>query len=126
MASPAVTLYGIPNCDTVKKSRAWLAQHGVAVRFFDFRTDGVPADHLQRWVAALGRDALINRRGTTWRQLTGAEQAGVVDDASAVALLTAHPSAIRRPVIEWSDRPHGVTAGFVPDDWLQRLRADQY
>lgn len=125
MASPAVTLYGISNCDTVKNSRTWLAQHGVAVRFFDFRKNGVPADHLQRWIAALGRDTLVNRRGTTWRKLGGGEQARVVDDASAIALLTAHPSAIRRPVIEWSDRPHQVTVGFVPDDWLARLRPGQ-
>lgn len=122
MAPASVNLYGIPNCDTVKKSRAWLAEHGVAVRFFDFKKTGVPGDHLRRWMAALGQDALINRRGTTWRQLTEDERARAADAAGAQALLTAHPSLIRRPVIEWGDGPSQVTVGYVPDDWLARLR----
>lgn len=121
MVQRPITLYGIPNCDTVKKSRAWLAQHGAAVEFFDFKKRGVPADHLQRWIAAAGWETVLNRRGSTWRTLDAAAQAAVVDAASARALLLAHPSAIRRPVIEWGDAAGAVTVGFVPDDWLARL-----
>lgn len=63
-----VTLYGIPNCDTVKKARAWLADHGVAYQFHDFKKQGVPESHLDRWIAELGWDILINTKGTTWRK----------------------------------------------------------
>lgn len=125
MVQRAVTLYGIPNCDTVKKSRAWLAQHGVEAEFFDFKRRGVPADHLERWLDAVGWDALVNRRGGTWRKLDASAQAAVVDAASARALLLAHPSAIKRPVIEWGDAAGAVTVGFVPDDWLARIAVDQ-
>lgn len=125
MVQRAVTLYGIPNCDTVKKSRAWLAQHGVEAEFFDFKQRGVPSDHLRHWLDAVGSDGLVNRRGSTWRKLDAREQAAVVDAASAEALLLAHPSAIKRPVIEWGDAAGAVTVGFVPDDWLVRIAADQ-
>jgi len=121
MTPPSVTLYGIANCDTVKKSRAWLAEHGVAVRFHDFKKAGVPPDRLPRWMDALGWEKLLNRQGTTWRQLDAATQAAVVDAPSAGALLQGHASAIRRPVIEWSAGEPAVTVGFAPADWLQRL-----
>ena len=118
MSAP-VTLYGIPNCDTVKKARAWLAGHGVDVAFHDFKKQGVPPDHLARWIAAAGWEKVLNRQGTTWRKLDAAAQAGVHDAASAAALLEQQPSAIKRPVVEWSDG--GVTVGFAPADWERRL-----
>lgn len=94
------TVYGIPHCDTVKKARRWLEQHGVAHRFHDFKTQGVPPDRLARWIDAVGWQVLVNRRGTTWRRLPAHEQAAIVDAASALAALQAHPSLIKRPVLE--------------------------
>jgi len=118
--STSLTLYGIPNCDTVKKARAWLAEHGVAVQFHDFRKQGVPEDRLDRWLASPGWDKLLNRQGTTWRKLDPASQAAVTDARSARALMLAQPSVIRRPVVEW---PAGtVTVGFDAADWQVRLK----
>ncbi len=111
------TLYGIPNCDTVKKARTWLEGHGVAHAFHDFRKAGVPPQ-LDAWIAALGWEAVLNRKGTTWRKLDPAQQAAVRDAASAAALLRAQPSAIKRPVVEWDDG--SVTVGFAPGDWAAR------
>lgn len=113
-----VTLFGIPNCDTVKKARLWLTQHGVDVRFHDFKKSGVPADHLDAWFAALGWDALLNRRGTTWRGLDEALRAGVVDAASAAQVMQAQPSVIKRPVVEWQDAT--ISVGFDAEAWARR------
>src|SRR6218665_1098319 len=96
------TLYGIPNCDTVKKARTWLETQGVAYAFHDFKKSGVPAQ-LDDWLAQLGWEAVLNRKGTTWRKLDATQQAAVHDAASAAALLRAQPSAIKRPVVEWDD-----------------------
>lgn len=113
-----VTLYGIPNCDTVKKARIWLTDHRIAHTFHDFKKQGVPEGELDRWLAAVGWEKVVNRQGTTWRKLDAAVQAGVVDAASARPVLLAHPSLIKRPVVAW---PAGaVTVGFQPDDWLPR------
>lgn len=102
-AGTPLILWGIPNCDTVKKARADLAEAGWAVEFRDFKKLGVPPQDLARWVAALGWEALLNRQGSTWRKLPQPQQAAVVDAATAVALMTAQPSVIRRPVIDWPD-----------------------
>ena len=115
----SITLYGIPHCDTVKKARAWLAERGAEVRFHDFKKQGVPADHLARWIDAVGWQKVLNRQGTTWRKLDPAAQAAVQDGASAAALLAREASAIKRPVGEW---PEGAgTGGFAADDWARRL-----
>ena len=90
MNPPTMTVYGIPNCDTVKKARAWLSTQGVDYQFHDFKKQGVPAERLPQWIAALGWEKLLNRQGTTWRKLDAAVQAGVQDAASAVALINAH------------------------------------
>ncbi|TSE26537.1 transcriptional regulator, Spx/MgsR family [Tepidimonas sediminis] len=113
-----ITVYGIPNCETVKKARAWLDAQGRAHAFHDFRKQGVPQERLDAWLAALGWEALLNRRGTTWRQLDEATRATVTGAASARALMLARPTVIRRPVVEWSDG--SVTAGFEPDAWQRR------
>lgn len=113
-----ITVYGIPNCATVQKARAWLDAHGRTHTFHDFKKQGVPQARLDAWLAALGWEALLNRRGTTWRQLDETTRAGVTDAASARALMLTRPTVIRRPVVEWSDGQ--VTAGFDPDDWLGR------
>lgn len=111
----AITVYGIPNCDTVKKARAWLDAHGVAYSFHDFRKAGVPEQGLSDWSARLGWDKLVNRQGTTWRKLGPAEQALVQDAASAQALMRSQPSVIKRPVVEWA--PGSVTVGFDQAAW---------
>jgi arsenate reductase len=104
------TLYGIPNCDTVKRARQWLADHGVACDFHDFKKAGVPADRLAAWVAAAGWERVLNRKGTTWRKLDPAQQASVVDAASAQAVMRVEASTIKRPVVEWDDGR--ITVGF--------------
>ena len=105
-----MTLYGIPNCDTVKRARAWLVERGVAHEFHDFKKAGVPEARLDAWLAALGWETLLNRQGTTWRKLPDATREAVIDAASARAVMLAHPSAIKRPVVEWPDGR--VTVGF--------------
>ena len=115
-----ITLHGIPHCDTVKKARAWLAERGVDCVFHDFKRQGVPEQALDHWLSALDWSVLVNRKGTTWRQLDEATRAAVVDAPSARALMLTHASVIKRPVVQW---PNGVTVGFDPDDWTRRLPA---
>ena len=112
-------LYGIPNCDTVKRARDWLASHDVAYAFHDFKKQGVPADRLAAWVASAGWERVLNRKGTTWRKLPEAQLAGVVDAASAQALMRDQASVIKRPVVEWDDGR--ITVGFDADDWEARV-----
>lgn len=110
------TLFGIPNCDTVKRARAWLDANGVPYRFHDFRKNGLPAEALDRWLEAPGWEALVNKRGTTWRQLEPATREAVVDAASARAVLVAHPALIKRPVVEWRPGTE-ATVGFDAGRW---------
>ena len=88
------TVYGITNCDTVKKARAWLDAQGVPYRFHDFKKAGVPADHLAAWMREVGWEKLLNRKGTTWRKLDPAQQSAVGDEASACQLMVSTPSVI--------------------------------
>ena len=119
-----ITVYGIPNCDTVKKARAWLTAHGHAHAFHDFKKQGVPEAELDAWIAALGWVPLLNRAGTTWRQLDGAAKAAVADAASARALMQAQPSVIKRPVVRWGDTPGAaLTVGFSADHFATRAGA---
>jgi Spx/MgsR family transcriptional regulator len=115
-----ITFYGIPNCDTVKKARAWLAEHGIAYRFHDFKKEGVPLAHLDRWIEELGWEKLVNRQGTTWRKLDPAAQAGVTNAASAKKLMLDHVSVIKRPIVEWNAKK--VTAGFDAAAWALHAR----
>ena len=112
---PMTTLYGIPNCDTVKKARAWLAERGIAHVFHDFKKQGVPPGRLQAWVDAAGWERVLNRQGTTWRKLDPLRQAAVVDASSARALMLAEASAIKRPIVEWEDGR--ITVGFDVAAW---------
>lgn len=100
---PRMKLYGIPHCDSVKRARAALAERGTACAFHDFKKSGVPEDRLDAWLDAVGWEKLLNRQGTTWRQLPEAARAAVTDRASARAAMLAHASVIKRPVIEWPD-----------------------
>lgn len=111
----ALTLYGIANCDTVRKARAWLAARGRSVAFHDFRKAGVPEDRLDAWLNAAGWERLLNRKGTTWRALDKGVRDSVVDGASARAVLLAHASTIRRPVVEWPDGR--ISVGFDANEW---------
>lgn len=105
------TLYGISNCDTVKRARAWLAEHGVTYAFHDYKKAGVPEADLRLWVARLGWEALLNRSGTTFRKLPDADKADL-DAERAVVIMLAHPSAIRRPVLV---RGEALEVGFSPE-----------
>lgn len=106
-------LYGIPNCSTVKKARAWLDEHGVAYEFHDYKKQGVDTATLENWLAQMPWEKLVNRAGMTWRGLDDAEKAAVTDNASSAALMQAKPSVIRRPVIVRDNRI--VAVGFDTD-----------
>jgi len=122
MNTPDITLYGITNCDTVKKARAWLTAHGLAYQFHDFKKQGVPAERLTAWLAAAGWERVLNRQGSTWRKLDPAQQQAVSDATSASALLLEHSSAIKRPVVEWRQgNTIDITVGFDAAQWAQRL-----
>ncbi len=113
-----IVLHGIPNCDTVKRARAWLDERGAAYRFHDFKRSGVPPA-LGPWLQHLGWERLLNRQGTTWRKLDPTVQAAVGDADSAGALMRDQPSVIRRPVVDWGDG--SVTVGFDAEAWQRRL-----
>ncbi len=108
------TLFGIKNCDTVKKARRWLDEHGIDYRFHDLRADGLEAKQLQAWITDVGWETLLNRRGTTWRQLPEAEREGV-DAARAARLMLSQPTLIKRPVLDTGKGP--VHVGFKPADY---------
>jgi arsenate reductase (glutaredoxin) len=117
----AITLYGISNCDTVKKARAWLGEQGVDYTFHDFKKAGVPADRLDAWMAAVGWEKVLNRQGTTWRKLEPAQQLRAGNAQGARALMLEQPSVIKRPVVEWAGGT--VTVGFDAASWPSRVRA---
>jgi len=112
-----ITVYGISNCDTVKKARAWLAGQGAAYEFHDFKELGVPAEKLAAWGKAVGWEKLLNREGSTWRKLDVAAQTGIKDAVSAMTLMRAQPSIIKRPVVEWGLEGGATTVGFNPKSW---------
>lgn len=113
--SKITTVYGIPNCDTVKKARSWLSEQGITYQFHDFKKQGVPVERLPQWMQAVGWEKLLNRQGTTWRKLDEATKAAAVDAASAAAVMQEHASTIKRPVVEWADGK--ITVGFKADEW---------
>ncbi|QNP49291.1 arsenate reductase [Diaphorobacter aerolatus] len=122
MSTPTIIIYGIPNCDTVKKARSWLTDQGVNYEFHDFKKQGVPADRLPLWLKAVGRDKLLNTKGTTWRKLDPAVQAQASDDAGAIEVMKEHASVIKRPVVEWQGQASGpVTVGFDVQKWNELI-----
>ncbi|WP_328799405.1 ArsC family reductase [Sandaracinobacteroides hominis] len=106
-----LTIYGIPNCDTMKKARIWLDGAGVAYRFHDYRREGVTEADLRRWCAALGWEKVLNRAGTTFRKLPEADREGL-DADRAIRLMLSQPSMIKRPILEG---PGVLIAGFKPE-----------
>lgn len=107
-----ITVYGIANCDTIRRARKWLEAEGIDHRFHDFRKDGIDRDDIAGWVRELGWEVLLNRRGTTWRKLPEVDRDGL-DEAKAIDLMAAHPAMIKRPVF---DLGHERRVGFTAKD----------
>lgn len=116
---PAVTttLYGIRNCDTMKKAWTWLDEHGVAYEFHDYKKQGIDRQRLEAWVAKLGWEVLLNRAGTTFRKLPDADRSGI-DAAKAVELMLAQPSMIKRPVLDAGGQ---LLVGFKPAEYERQF-----
>lgn len=112
-----VTIYGIKNCETMKKARGWLETHGVAYRFHDYKTEGVDAKRLAGWAKQAGWETLLNRAGTTFRKLPDADREGLTEK-KAMALMLAQPSMIKRPVLEAGGR---LLVGFKPEIYAEAL-----
>lgn len=107
----AATLYGIKNCDTMKKARTWLDDHGVAYEFHDYKAKGIDRAHLEQWIEACGWETVLNRAGTTFKKLDDAQKADL-NAEKAIALMLEQPSMIKRPVLDAKDK---ITIGFKPD-----------
>ncbi len=113
----AITMYGIKNCDTIKKARDWLAANGIAFDFHDYKASGIDRASLERWADTLGWDNLLNRAGTTFRKLPEAEREGV-DRNKAIELMLAQPSMIKRPLLDLGGR---YVLGFKPELYAEAL-----
>ena len=107
-------VYGIENCDQVRKARGWLRANGIEARFHDFRGDGLNRQMLERWLSRLPWDSLVNRRGFAWRKLDPQRRAQVLDKASAIEALLSDPTLVKRPVVEAGDR---LLVGFSEDSY---------
>jgi len=114
----SIILYGIPNCDTVKKARVWLDGQRIAYRFHDYKKQGADAAQVAGWVEAAGLDTVLNKAGTTFKKLDEAQKADL-DAAKAVALMVAQPSMIKRPIVE---HPGGLLVGFREAEWAVVFR----
>ena len=113
-----ITLFGIPNCDTIKKARKWLGDHDVDYRFHDFRKDGLEKSALEQWVKSAGWETLLNQRGTTWRQLPENDKTDI-NESKAIRLMLAHPAMIKRPVLVMGKT---VLVGFSEQDYKNLLK----
>ena len=114
----ATTIYGIKNCDTMKKARAWLEDNDIAYGLHDYKAAGIDRGKLEGWTRKAGWEILLNRAGTTFRKLPDADKAGI-DEKKAVALMLAQPSMIKRPVLESGGK---LLVGFRPDEYKTELR----
>jgi len=114
-----VTIYGIKNCDTMKKARAWLDTHGVAYSFHDYKAEGIDKEHLARWCKAAGWETVLNRAGTTFRKLPDADKEGLTEK-KALALMLDQPSMIKRPVLEMGAK---ILVGFKPETYAAAFKA---
>ena len=114
----AITIYGIRNCDTMKKARAWLEKHGVPHEFHDYKAKGIDRERLERWSTEVGWETLLNRAGTTFRKLPDAQKDGL-DERKAVRLMLEQPSMIKRPVLDTGRRR---LVGFEPEAYESELR----
>ena len=114
-----ITLYGIPNCDTIKKAKKWLESNDVAYQFHDFRKDGLTQEQLTDWANELGWETLLNKRGTTWRQQPD-DVKNTINEASAITLMLEHPAMIKRPVL---DTGTSRKVGFKDTEYAALLSA---
>lgn len=114
----SVTIYGIKNCDTMKKARAWLDKHGVDYGFHDYKSEGIDKDRLARWSKVAGWEALLNRAGTTFRKLPDADKTNLTEK-KALALMLAQPSMIKRPVLEMGGK---LLVGFKPESYAAAVK----
>ena len=112
------TIYGIKNCDTMKKARAWLDDHGVAYSFHDYKSEGVDKEQLKRWSDQVGWEVLLNRAGTTFKKLPDADKEGLTE-RKAIALMLAQPSMIKRPMLEKGAK---LVVGFKPEVYAETFR----
>lgn len=112
-----IVMYGIKNCDTIKKARRWLDNAGIAYRFHDYRVDGLTLEQLNGFIDALGYEALLNTRGTTWRKLDEPTRNGITDAASAAALMLSMPAIIKRPLLCAPGKP--MLLGFSENNYQQ-------
>jgi arsenate reductase (glutaredoxin) len=112
-----ITIYGIKNCDTMKKARAWLDKHGVAYSFHDYKIAGIEKERLVRWSKDAGWETLLNRAGTTFRKLPDASKESL-NESKAIALMLTQPSMIKRPVLEVGKR---LVVGFKPELYAKEL-----
>jgi arsenate reductase (glutaredoxin) len=112
------TLYGIKNCDTMKKARTWLDDHGVTYAFHDYKAAGIDREHLEKWCKELGWEIVLNRAGTTFRKLPDADKTNLTE-SKAIKLMLAQPSMIKRPVLQYGKK---LLVGFKPEDYSAKLK----
>jgi arsenate reductase len=117
----SITIYGIRNCDTMRKARAWLDEHGVDFQFHDYKVSGVDRKLLETWCGELGWEALLNRKGSTFRKLADADKQGLVE-SKAIRLMMAQPSLIKRPVMDADGR---LLAGFDSEQYSKVFRTSK-
>jgi arsenate reductase len=115
----SITIYGIKNCDTMKKARAWLDSHDVAYGFHDYKTAGIDKSKLEQWSGELGWETLLNRAGTTFKKLSDSEKEGL-NEHKAIALMLAQPSMIKRPVLETGGK---LLVGFKPEIYAKEVKS---
>jgi arsenate reductase len=120
MKTTSATIYGIANCDTMKKARGWLAEHGIDAAFHDYKKAGIERKQLEGWIKEVGWEVLLNRAGTTFRKLADAEKANI-DQRKAITLMLAQPSLIKRPVLDLGKGR--LIVGFKPELYAAELKA---
>ncbi|WP_439542304.1 ArsC family reductase [Hyphomicrobium sp.] len=120
MTKPTATVYGIPNCDTIKKARTWLAEHGIAYAFHDYKKDGIERARLESWCKKAGWETVLNRAGTTFRALPDADKQDL-DQDKAIALMLEQPSMIKRPVLDLGKGK--LIVGFKPEIYAAAFKA---
>ena len=113
-----ITIFGIPNCDTIKKARKWLEANDINYQFHDFRKDSLEKSNLTKWVKSVGWETLLNKRGTTWRQLSEKDKTNI-NESKAIKLMLAHPAMIKRPVLVMGKT---VQVGFSEQDYKNLLK----
>lgn len=115
-----ITLYGITNCSTVAKARAWLESNAIEYTFHDYKKQGIDIEHLARWCTTFGWDKVLNRQGMMWRKTSDEQKAGVVDQDSAIEFMLRVPNAIKRPIIETEE---GLLKGFDEEEYTQHFKS---